>query len=169
MTTLRKRLSTEDGFSLMESVMAMVIVIILFVSVAVSLQVIMRHQRDVRLRQQAAALVIQELEATRIVPWDDLEMISTVPDDFNDGVNLLGAAVDLPADEPLVVDVTGGVTYQDVALETYDGQSFDVSRYVSEAGTDLRRIVVVVSWTSNGTDYTDLASTLLAVNGTGTQ
>ena len=162
------RLRKEDGFSLMESVVAMAVVIILFVSVAVSLQVIMRHQRDVRLRQQAAALVIQELEATRTVAWNVLAMGSTAADDFNDGTDLLGASVDLTADEPLVIDTANGlVGYQDLAIESFDGQDFDVNRYVSDAGTDLRRIVVVVSWTANGVPHTEIASTLLAENGTG--
>lgn len=169
--TSMKLIRNEDGFSLMESVVAMVITLIIFSGVGVSLGAAMRHQHDVRLQQQATALAIQELEVLRgFGTWEELLLMSAPPgsDPFVTGGGELDAnAVGIAANEPFEVDATNGlVAYQDLAFETYDGQDFDVYRYVSLADTDLRRLIVVVEWTSSGVTRQEVASTLKAELGT---
>ena len=102
--------------------------------------------------------------------WDALFMSSTPPtsDPFVTAAGeLFGAAVGLPSDEPLAIDTTDGVvTFQDLGFESYDGQDFDVRRFVSLADTELRRLVVVVEWSTNGVTRREVASSLKAELGT---
>lgn len=160
-----KLFRNEDGFSLMESVVAMVITLIIFSGVGVSLSAAMRHQRDVRLEQQAAALAFQELEILRgFTEWTELQLDSTPPtsDPFvTAGAQFDSNAAGIAADEPFEVDATVGlVIFSELAYETYDGQEFDVYRYISLADTDLRRLTVRVEWFTNGVARQKVASTL---------
>lgn len=160
-----KLFRNEDGFSLMESVVAMVITLIIFSGVGVSLSAAMRHQRDVRLEQQAAALAFQEVEILRgFIVWEELLLDSTPPtsDPFVTGaVQFDSNAAGIAADEPFEIDTVNGlVVFQDLAYETYDGQDFDVYRYISLAGIDLRRLTVRVEWSTNGVTRQKVASTL---------
>lgn len=148
---MRERMRSDDGFSLMESVMALTVVVILFVAIATSLQVTMNHQRMVRLQQQGTALMMQELEVVRDTAWNELLMSGSPPaSDYTIAGNRLnGDFFGLATDEKLEV-ASGSIAPYDVAYETYDGVDFDVHRFVADAGTDLRRIVIVVEWDFRG-------------------
>ena len=166
-----KLLRNEDGFSLMESVVAMVITLIIFSGVGVSLGAALRHQRDIRLEQQAAALAFQEVEILRgFIEWDELMLSSTPPtsDPFVTGGGLFDAnAAGIAADEPFEIDTVNGlVIFSELAYETYDGQEFDVYRYITLADTDLRRLTVRVEWSTNGVIRQKVASSLKAELGT---
>ncbi|NNF70388.1 MAG: type II secretion system protein [Acidimicrobiia bacterium] len=148
---MRQRMRSDDGFSLMESVMAMVVVVILFVAIATSLQVSMNHQRMVRLQQQGTSLMMQELEVARDTDWNQLVNSTSPPvSDYTDGGGKLnGDFFGLPTDEKFEVG-SGDIVPYDVAYETYDGADFDVRRFITDAGDDLRRVVIVVEWDFRG-------------------
>ncbi|MBT8213065.1 MAG: prepilin-type N-terminal cleavage/methylation domain-containing protein [Acidimicrobiia bacterium] len=148
---MRQRMRQDDGFSLMESVMAMVVVVILFVAIATSLQVSMNHQKKVRLQQQGTALMMQELEVARDTDWIELENATAPPasDYMLTGSKINGAFFGLPTDEKVEVG-SGDVVPFEAAYETYDGVDFDVHRLISVAGDDLRRVVIVVEWDFRG-------------------
>jgi prepilin-type N-terminal cleavage/methylation domain-containing protein len=153
---------SDDGFSLMESVMAMVVVVILFVAIATSLQVSMNHQKMVRLQQQGTALMMQELEVVRDTDWGDLELRNAPGNSVYTatGNRLNGDFFGLPTDEKFEIG-SGTVEPHDVAYETYDNTDFDVRRFITDAGDDLRRAVIVVEWDFRGETQHFFGTTLV--------
>ncbi|MFQ5553931.1 MAG: hypothetical protein ACE5GC_01010 [Acidimicrobiia bacterium] len=136
---------------MVESIMALMLVVLLFVGVATTLQIAIRHQRDVRLQQQATALAIEYVEFARSVSWAELALSETPPAEVPNisGAFVLGAPFDLPGDEALVIDATDGlIAPSNPGGETINGQSFDVYQYVSDVEPGLRRFTVLVEWDS---------------------
>ena len=171
-----KRWSAEDGFTIVEAVVALVIVAVLFFGVATSLGVALRHQREVRLQQQAAALAVEHVEFARSVQWAQLEL-SVGPGTggpYHDTVEIDAAAFGLATNEDLVIDETGSDGYvgyidpSDSLPEMIDGQEFDVFRYVTDAGPSLRRVLVLVQWeVAAGSDREHLLTTVVSEVGAG--
>lgn len=149
--------TTESGFTVVESLMAVVVAAVVFVALATGLQLAIRHENDQRTRQQAGALALEEIEAARATPWDALELSTSPPPGtpHTNGVVVTGADFDLPSDEPLVVgpgaDAVDGVLDPDTpGAVVLDTQTFDISRYVTVSGNDVRRVIIEVRWQSRG-------------------
>ena len=154
---MNRRFAEDAGFTVVESLMAIVIVAIIFISLTTGLQLAIRHQGDQRTRQQAGTIALEEIEAARAIAWDALELSSTPPagTPHTDGVAVFGTDFDLATDETLVIGpgadaVAGALDPASVGALTLDNQTFDIYRYVTDSGTDVRRIIVEVQWESRG-------------------
>ncbi len=148
----------------------MMLVVILFVGVATTLQLAVRHQRDVRLHQQAAALALEYIEFARSLSWEEFALSVDPPSGMPNvsGGFVLGAAFDLPGDETLVVDTTNGLLApSNPGGETVNGQSFDVYQYVSDIDTGLRRFIVLIEWESGRRSADYFSSTQISELGAG--
>ncbi len=168
-----RRVADDAGFTIVESLMAIVIVAIIFISLTTGLQLVIRHQGDQRTRQQAGTIALEEVEAARTIPWDALELTSAPPagTPHTDGTVVFGADFDLATDETLVVGpgidaVPGLVEPVSVGAVVLDNQPFDVYRYVTDSGTDVRRVIVEVQWESRGLERSFWTSTQIAEVGT---
>lgn len=164
-----RRRADDAGFTIVESLMAIVIVAIIFISLTTGLQLTIRHQADQRTRQQAGTIALEEIEAARSVPWEALELSTTPPagTPHTDGVVVFGADFDLATDETLVVGpgidaVPGLLEPASVGGLVLDNQAFDVYRYVTDSGTDVRRVIVEVQWASRGVARSFWTSTQIA-------
>ena len=162
----------DRGFTLVEALVAMLIVAILIVGVGASLGAGFRHARENRAQQQATALSIEGVEFARSLEWDELAINPKVAD--GDPLlkivgtdRLLDASLtNLAADEELI-EMTGANAVPGALLtfehtETLDGITYTVHHYVTDAGTDLRRVVVAVEWTSSGASHRQMSSTLVS-------
>lgn len=160
----------ERGFTIVESVVAMILVVILFVGVAVTLQLSIRHQRQLRLQQQGTALAQDYVEASRALTWSELALDAAPPGSVPNVVagDVLATPFNLPTDETLYVDATNGlVTAAGVGAETINGQVFDIYQYVSTIETGLRRFIVLVEWESRGLDHSYFTTTQISELGAG--
>lgn len=167
----------ERGFTLVESIMALFLVVILFVGVATTLQLAIRQKRDIRLQQQANALTQEYVEFARSLTWAQLGLSGDPPVGMpNVGgtggggsvASVLAPPFSLPGDELLVVDTTNGlVTPSNPGGETVNGQSFDVYLYVSTIGTGLRRFIVLIEWDSANLSHSRFTSTQISELGAG--
>jgi len=154
---------TESGFTLVEAAVAAFLVVVFFLAFASSVDIAADNSRSNRFSQQATALASAEVDYARVLSWDELAM--TAVDDAQPMLNaakthLLAAQAGLAADEPLVVD-SGGIVAPK-AVHTHDGQDYTVWRYVTDAGSDLRRLVVLVVWDNEGNEQTFQTSTMIS-------
>ena len=155
---------------MVESIMALFLVVILFVGVATTLQLAIRQQREVRNQQQAAALALEYIEFARSLPWDEVALDGTPPVGTPNvsGSFVLGAPFNLAGDEALVIDASnGGLTASNVGAEVINAQTYDVYTYVSDSGTDLRRVIVYVQWASRTLTHDYFTTTQISELGAG--
>jgi len=143
--------SGDAGFTLIEATVAMALVVVIFVGLMQSLTVSLRSARDNRMQQQATTLALEGIEFSRSLSWDELAMFpaAVVADPYVTSGSLVGAEFDLGADEPLIdytTEASALLPYHTV--EVLDGTDFDVFAYVTDAGTGIRRVVVVVEWST---------------------
>jgi len=155
---------------MVESIMALFLVVILFVGVATTLQLAVRNQRDIRNQQQAAALALEYIEFARSLTWAELALDadpSAAMPHTSPGL-VLAVPFNLSADEALVVDAANGlVTPENVGTDVINGQAFDVYQYVSDADTGLRRVIVYVVWQSRNLSHDYFTSTQISELGAG--
>lgn len=156
-------MSRDDGFSLIEAVMASFIVVLLFAGFGKSMSVAFSGSHDNAVAQEATALAVEQVEFVRELGWDDIAM-PYVPDSapLVDSLTstLLADEAGIAADEPLHV-WSAGLVYPE-ATESVDGSSYTIHRYVSEADGGLRRIVVLVTWEVEGVVSSYRTSTLIS-------
>jgi prepilin-type N-terminal cleavage/methylation domain-containing protein len=158
----RSKPARRDGFTLVELLVAMFIVVVLFLGFGRALAGALQTSRDNRLAQEATGIATQYVELARSLAWVELGLSSidaTAPLVAVSGVDLDGAAVGLEADEPLVYTVDGLVAPR--VVEVVDETPFTVWSYVSEYG-DLRRVVVEVAWSNDAGARTFRTSTLVS-------
>lgn len=163
---LRRRLVADEGFSLIETVVAMFLAALMFVVVGATIGASLARARLVRIEQQATATATAYVEEVHAIDWADVEMASD-PDPADprvDAVNgtLKTTDLGLSSDEDLVIDTVNGLVDYTLS-ETVDGQAFTITQYVTDAGTNLRRVVVFVDWNDpNGRSRSVHLTTLLA-------
>ena len=155
----------EDGFTLIEAVVALAIAVVLFTVLGATLAATMNSQRQARIQQEATALANQYVEISRSLTWDELAMdAEETGDPRTSGSALLASASDLPTNEALVVDATDGLI-DSKFTETIDGTTFTIWQYVTEIDPDeLRRVVVFVDWVENNDTRSHHMSTVIAEN-----
>lgn len=158
-----RRTHPDDGFTLIESLVAMMVLLVLFLAFASAMGAAFNSARINRTTQAATAVAVEHLEHARSLGWDALAMSSIDPAapliDAEQEV-LLAALARLENDEPLVASTDGDIP--PVSAESVDEISYTVWAYVSEAGTGLRRVTVYVTWTAGATPLTHRASTLVS-------
>lgn len=170
----------EDGFSLIEAVAAILIVMIFMAASAASLISGYRAIRQTKYFQQGTALGNRAIEGARDVTYDSLAMLNT--DLAGDG-DIMPACPRLegpgsfydPGGGTLtcerIVSADGGVAITNhIQTVTVEGKVFTIRRYVTwvdnddqgESGQDYKRLSVVVEWDDNGTTDSFETSTFVA-------
>lgn len=153
----------EDGFSLIEAVMASFVLVLLFAGFGKSMGTSYSGSRDNAAAQEATAVAVEQIEFVRSLGWADIAM-PYVPesDPMVDSTNgmLLADEADIEQDEPLHVD-TGGLVHPE-DIETVDGVSYTIRRYVSVTPDGLRRIIALVTWEVEGVVTSYRTSTLVS-------
>ena len=140
----------DDGFTLVEAVVALFVAALLFSVLGTTLVSSSLATREARHQEEATQLSVEGLEVVRALPWAELAMQDVeVGDPRVSGGQLLGSTVGLGADETLVVDTTDGSVDHHYTV-TFDEFTFDVWTYVTEVQPELRRAVVFVVWPSGG-------------------
>lgn len=159
----RGRAARDDGFTVVEALVASFVAILLFAAFATAMTTALRGARINASAQVATAIGVEHLEFARSLSWDRLAMSEIRSDapliDYASGV-LLASEAGLEQDEPLVASSEGMVAPN--IVDTVDQTSYTVWQYVTTADDAVRRVVVFVTWTSSGAGYTHLTSTLVA-------
>jgi prepilin-type N-terminal cleavage/methylation domain-containing protein len=141
-----RRGASERGFTLVELLVSMFIVVLLFLAFGRALGGALQTSRDNRLAQEATGIAAEYVELARGLAWSELAMSSidpTAPLLGSGGGAIDAAELGLAADEALVYTVDGVLSPK--VVETVDGTPFTVWSYVAETG-ELRRVVVEVEW-----------------------
>lgn len=154
----------EEGSTIVEAIVALALVSILFVGLTATLLTAVRHQRQVRLQQQAVAIASDHIEIARSASWTELELTAapnaTIP--HHTAGKIDGAYFGLASNEPLVIDPgvyippdpdPGIIDPGYATSESVNGVTFDVYQYVTEAAADLRRVTVLVEWDEGQKSY----------------
>ena len=167
----------EDGFSLIEAVAAILIVMIFMAASAASLISGYRAVRQTKYFQQGTALGNRAIEETRDISYDALGMLNS---------DLAGDADIIPNCPPPVgpgydpgpdlnceriVSSDGNVEITNhIQTVPVEGKVFTIRRYVTWVDTenqggpeqDYKRVSVVVEWTDNGTTDSFETSTFVS-------
>jgi prepilin-type N-terminal cleavage/methylation domain-containing protein len=153
----------DGGFTLIESIVAMSIFLILFAAFGTAMRAAWNSANINRSAQSATAIGVEHLERARSVNWQELALTHIDDDapliDAQAGV-LLASEADLQANETLVV-ASGGLI-SPWTVEGRDGVEYTVWLYVSEAGDGLRRVLALVAWQVGEADLSHRASTLVS-------
>jgi hypothetical protein len=173
-------LRKEDGFSLIEAVAAILIVMIFMAASAASLISGYRAIRQTKYFQQGTALGNRAIEGARDVPYERLGMLNS---DLADP-DIMSTCPGLPSPGNFydpgggtltcerIVSADGGVDVinhiQTVEVEA--GKVFTIKRYVTwvdnddqgGTGQDYKRLSVVVEWDDNGTTDSFETSTFVS-------
>ena len=64
----------EDGFTLIEAIVALAIAVVLFTVLGATLAATMNTPRQARIQQEATALANQYVELSRAMRWNELAM-----------------------------------------------------------------------------------------------
>lgn len=168
----------DDGFSLVEAIVALAIATAVFTALAFALIGGAKSSLLSQQNQQAADVMNKAVEDARALPYQALALR---PADLNVGeasgpsrAPTLSACLCYdPSDdttsgaaaEPLVTDIHGGIATH-VTQETQNGGTFTIRRYVTvpsdASGAVYKRLTVVVSWSSLGKERSRTYSTLVA-------
>ena len=157
MTTLRGRgLDAQGGFTLVEAAVALLVAVLTVVGAATVLAAAFDRSHENRLRQEATALGVSVMEELRGYSYDDLATTEgqiTPSDPHVDPARRLLLPPDGTVVEDLATVPSAGIEpYR--TTETLDSvHYFTVSRYVSQADTSLKRIVIWVEWSWAGRDF----------------
>ena len=160
----RSRGCAEDGFSLVEALMASFIVVLLFAGFGRSMGTAYLGSKENAATQEATALGVERVEFARSLDWAHIAMSGVAEDaPLIDPVEqtLVAADTALETNEPLVVDSADGMV-EPVGTETVDGVAYTVWSYVSEDPNGLRRVLVLIQWAANGSTSTHRTSTLIS-------
>jgi prepilin-type N-terminal cleavage/methylation domain-containing protein len=169
---ITRRATCDDGFTLIEQIVALMIAAVIFMSLTYALIGGLKQSAFAQQNQQAGDILNQAVEKSRALPYDSLAMVTT---DLNTGDALApgtctcynptndtktGAGV-----EPLVTDL-GGLVNPHVSTLTQNGRAFTIRRYITRPvdhiGADYKRLTVVVRWSTLGKVHTRTSSTIVA-------
>jgi type II secretory pathway pseudopilin PulG len=160
---MRKLTSHDSGFSIIEALVAASILLVIFAGFGSTLGGAFNGAEDNDVAQEATALAVEQIEFARSLTWDGVAMTALASGapamDQTQGV-LLADEADLVEDESLIVDGDGRISPKEI--ETIDGQSFTIWRYVSDAGGGIRRFLVIIEWQLDGVVSHHRNSTLIS-------
>jgi len=169
----------EDGFSLIEAVASILIVMVFMAASAASLISGYRAVRQTKYFQQGTALGNRAIEGARDVTYDSLAMLNTdLAGDGDISSSCTGLAGPGSFYEPgaaleceRIVSADGGVDITNhIQTVTVEGKAFTIRRYVTwvdndnqgDTGQDYKRLSVVVEWDDNGTTDSFETSTFVS-------
>lgn len=167
MLSPHRRISSEDGFGLIESVVTLAVAAVILLSLTYSIMSALGASRSSKLFLQATSLGNEAIEGARNLHYDSLVMVDA---DLAGDSRVLGSCSGLPGTffydpdgggslscEALVSSGAGGSIFPHITTETVGTSRFTVYRYVTwvdEAsqggpGQDYKRVVARVEWTVN--------------------
>lgn len=176
LTRLRRRLLLrgDDGFTLIEAVVALAIAVIVFMALSFALiggahEVLLAQQN-----QQAGDVVNQVVEQARSIGYDSLVMQDN---DLSNSLDPLGSSVNgckcynpnsdttSGTTEPLAHATVGTITPH-VKTVSLNGLNYKMREYVTapvdSQGATYKRLTVVVSWTALGKSHSRVYSTFIS-------
>jgi prepilin-type N-terminal cleavage/methylation domain-containing protein len=159
--TIRRR--RDGGFTLIESIVAMSIFLVLFAAFGMAMRAAWNGALINRSTQSATAIGVEHLERARSLAWDELALThidAGAPLIDASASLLLASEAEIEANERLVVASAGLVSPW--AVEGRDGIDYTVWLYVSQAGDGLRRVLVLVTWQVGEAGLSHRASTLVS-------
>lgn len=166
----------DDGFSLVEAIVALAIATAVFTALAFALIGGAKSSLLSQQNQQAGDVLNKAVESARALPYQTLAM---QPADLDAGevsgpsrAPVLSVGSYNPGDdtttgtlEPLVTDLHGALAPH-VTQETQNGGTFTIRRYVTvpadASGAVYKRLTVVVTWNGLGKERKRTYSTLVA-------
>jgi type II secretory pathway pseudopilin PulG len=171
----RRLLRDDEGFSLVEAVVALAIAGVVFTALAFALVGGAHATVLSRQNQQAGDVLNKVVEQARKATYDALTMRAT---DLDTGevsrsprISACGCydpKVDATSGagvEPLAATDPSGVIYPHVSATALNGQQYSLRRYVTvpaDAAGTYKRFTVVLSWQSLGKTHTRTYSTVIA-------
>jgi hypothetical protein len=164
LTSHRGDRSLEEGFSLVEAVVSSFILVVIFAGFGRSMGTAYLGSHGNAAAQEATAIGVEQLEFSRSLAWNQIAMSSVMNDSplvDQSGGSLAGPEVGLESSEPLVVDQDAG-RIDPTETDSVDGVAYTVWCTVSEAPEDLKRVTVLIEWTTSGVTVTHRTSTLIA-------
>lgn len=157
-------LTDSDGFSLIETIVALAIAAGVFLAFAAALISTLKGGMVARQNQQAADLMTQQIETIRNYPYAAASMVTSdltgdpaiVSNKFNPGTGL----------EPIVAGTVGSVSPHIVTPSpVINGTVYNVASYITAptdpGGAVVHRATVVVTWSGGGISHRKQFSTLL--------
>jgi type II secretory pathway pseudopilin PulG len=168
---LRASVSSDAGFSLVETVVAMTVAALLFGAVGGVLLVSLKATLAGRQAQQAADLANRTVERLRNRDYTTLGMDST---DAATDTAITGSTYTVPlanggtSTEPIVLVPQGPIAPHVTTTQPMDGTAFTVARYVTSppadatGGATYKRVTVVVSWRTGTRSRSRSTSTLVS-------
>jgi prepilin-type N-terminal cleavage/methylation domain-containing protein len=173
--------SDEGGFTLIESMAALVILAVVLIALTSTMVSGYGALRTTKEEQQATGVGNEALEWARSISFDSLAMREddatiptdtrmtscTAPSGYSYAFDPDGTATQFGC-EPVVSSATGGAVEIHKDVVTVDGEEFSVSRYVTwvdiDGGDikDVKRFTAIVEWSSQGQPRTYRSSTLIS-------
>jgi type II secretory pathway pseudopilin PulG len=167
-------LSSDEGFTLVETVVAMMVAALMFSALAATLVQTTRASLAARQNQQSIDLANDSVESVRNLSFASIAMDPTGADLSGDTrITKVGSTYYFDPDgtgtykEPIYT-VTGAAVVPHVATSTHNGTAYKVKTYVTTPADSLvntngdRRVTVIVEWTTNGQTRSRLTSTVVA-------
>lgn len=172
----RCRVADEDGFTIIEASIAMLIVAMMFTALSAGLISGLRATRDARLFQQATAIGEEAVESARDLSYDTLVMSSSDPAFASDPRIQAGPKFDPDqagplVSEPIVASSSGGAIVPHITTEEVVNTTFTISRYVTWVDNAIqggpaqsyKRMVVMIEWDVVGDTNSYVTSTFIAL------
>jgi Tfp pilus assembly protein PilV len=171
---LRRRLPSDEGFTLVETIVALLVAALMFSALAATLVQTARASLAARQNQQSVDLANDSVETVRNLSFAAIAMDPTGADLTGDTrISKVGSTYYFDPDgtgtykEP-IYQVTGAAVVPHVKTTVHNGTSYTVKTYVTTPTDSLvnangdRRVTVVVDWTTGGTTRSRLSSTIVA-------
>lgn len=169
---VRRVLSDDGGFTLVEQVVALMIAAIVFTAAAYAMIGGLKQSSFAQQNQQSADMLNQAVEKARALSYDQLAM---VPGDLvvSDPLNTSTCNCYNPTNnsktgtgvENLVLDAAGSLSPH-VETVVQNHLVFTLRKYVTQptdaVGATYKRLTVVATWSSQGKSHTRTSSTLVA-------
>ena len=168
MRTVHRR---QDGFTLIEASIALLIAAFIFIALGQTVATALRASGERRLEQQASAITTEVVEAVRNLTFDEVALLPAASDPSRTGDTTYDPG---SGPEPILEDAGSGVPSQ-VTTEILNGITFTLTRYITwvdddpfDAVTeDYKRFTVIATWDSRGIARTQTLETFIASAGSG--
>lgn len=162
-TRLRRRLAGEDGISLVEMLVALVMLAVVLSASAGFFTTTLVSLQGAELRTMATALANEELENLRVLGWDDLGFYA---DDFTVADPAEPGTVEIEAERPASAAAplpAGEATRSNTTMRIHRSITWVDNSQTSEP-TDYKRLVVTVDWDDRGRGRTITVESLRSPN-----